>query len=78
MGDTIDRCVEMVVSPPPFYGGGVWPTTTTTLAPDVDLNIVKYNTLMNINNIQIIHVYTDSNISVNKMLFIYFYYVVII
>ena len=65
----------MVVSPPPFFGGGVWPTT---LALDVDLNIVKYNTLMNINNIQIIHVYTDSNISANKMLFKYFYYVVII
>ena len=65
----------MVVSPPPFVGGGVW---LTTLSPDVDLNIVKYNTLMNINNIQIINVYTDSNISVNKMLFINFYYVVII
>ena len=48
------------------------------LALDVDLNIVKYNTLMNINDIQIIHVYTDSNITVDKMLFIYFYYVVII
>ena len=70
-------CVQMVVGPSTILWWRVG-QTTTTLSLDDDLNIVKCNTLMNINDIQIIHVYTDSNITVNKMLFIYFYYVVII